>query len=90
MTEQEPEKVQKSAEDSDAGRAPIPSTGINETVESQPTQREQSAQTRRLEEQMSRSERGMLRWSRVMALFTIALVALTGIQTYQIEHNRPR
>jgi hypothetical protein len=89
MDKQESNELKKDPDCSNAETAPKPSIGPDQEIKLQPTERAQDNQTNRLEQQMDRSERGMLHSTRVTAAFTGILTLLAGIQAYSfIESER--
>src|ERR1700722_14047691 len=89
MADQEPFKPDPNGEQDLADNQVVPPVELHEEVNRPTEEPAQNNQTNKLAEQMSRSERGMLRATRVMASFTVVLVIVTIFQAYSfVESER--
>jgi hypothetical protein len=89
MVEQERSEIKEGTEESDPRKAPIPALGPADAPHGAPTDKKVGNQTERLEQEIDRKESGMLYATAVMAVFTVILAALTGLQAYSfIESER--
>jgi len=89
VIEQEKKEGEKTCETSNASQPMTPSAATDDQRNPAASQTKTDKEIADLERQIGRNQKGMLRWTAVVGIFTIVLCAFTGLQTYSfIESER--